>query len=145
MSRMITFRVHSHAGGRQILVGLSPEDACHRAAWSFEEIRNIHFSEVVVFVAVVETSKTGTAFVKKFVEGTDATVNLVGKIDATRMGDGFHIASPTGIGINIDIDGVAKTFINGDQIQRTYKAFALDVDAQEWILAEQRRFAQIAG
>ena len=84
-----------------------------------------------VFVAFVE--KAGGTFI---VELEDETI-LVGKITAKRVGHRVSVSSPSGIGIELDVGGCEKRFINGDQIDRTYKACDTAKEAQEWILARK--------
>lgn len=85
-----------------------------------------------VFVAFVE--RAGNTFVMQL--GKDETA-LVGKITAKRVGHRVSVSSPSGIGIELDVGGSEKRFINGDQIDRTYKACGTQEEAQEWILARK--------
>lgn len=87
-----------------------------------------------VFVGVIEKTKTGTVFVKELGSGL---VNIVGKIDAVRDGGFVKIAPPNGIGINLEINGTAKRFINGDQVDRLYRVFLIEQDALDWIYANK--------
>lgn len=84
-----------------------------------------------IFIAFVE--KAGNVSI---VELRDEAI-LVGKIIAKRVGHRVSVSSPSGIGIELDVGGSEKRFINGDQIDRTYKACGTEEQAQEWILARK--------
>lgn len=84
-----------------------------------------------IFIAFVE--KAGNV---STVELRDEAT-LVGKITAKRVGHRVSVSSPSGIGIELDVGGSEKRFINGDQIDRTYKACNTAEEAREWILARK--------
>lgn len=105
-------------------------DSAKEGEHSFASVADYHR---VVFIAVREINAAAVAFVKELVFETSRSVDITSKIKATCRIDHVTISSPTNIGITLEVGGVEKMLLNGDLIERRYKVFDLQADAEQWI------------
>lgn len=137
-----SFRIYWKVGNDEIIIGTDIANACRRAGISDEAILNIDSYEEMTFLAVIDRA-TGKSSVIKLAD-RDGQMNLVSKIDVERKGRNVIVTSPTKIGITLEVGGMEKMFMNGDQVDRLYRAFDLEADAKQWINNRLNTIARLA-
>lgn len=87
----------------------------------------------VVFIAVREKD---TSFIKELVyEEQVLPIEITNKIRACRVRMRVNVYSINGVGVELDVGGIEKMFLNGDQVVRCYKVFNRKDDAEAWLTA----------
>ncbi|MCX6714397.1 MAG: hypothetical protein NTX72_01140 [Candidatus Uhrbacteria bacterium] len=131
---LYTYRLNWRRGSSHLVTGHNLIEAIMSLGASTEFVLDesgVHHR--VVFIAVREKD---TSFVKELeYEELALPIEIVNKIKACRVRMRINIYSTNGVGIELDVGGIAKMFLNGDQVSRWYKVFDRKADADAWLVA----------
>lgn len=129
---LYTYRLNWQHGSSHTVTGRNLIEALTSLGTSSEFIldeSSEHYR--VVFIAVREKD---TRFVKELVyEEQVLPIEITNKIKACRVHMRVNVYSINGVGVELDVDGIEKTFLNGDQVVRCYKVFNRKEDAESWL------------
>jgi hypothetical protein len=128
-----TYRIHWKDGTTQLLIGTDLIESFGNSGISISRLlTDAEKYYPVVLIGVWESPDK--IFVKELPFLLNECVEIVGKISAIRKGDcQVSVCSPNTIGVNLDVNGDEKIFLNGDLVIRRYKAFTLLEDAERWL------------